>query len=72
VPDDPELISELQTARLVETGPGVVRMMNPRGTHDDLATAVGMAVVHLTDHPTNLTGRFDLAAVRQMTTLGNY
>jgi hypothetical protein len=73
LPDDPELISELQTARLVETGPGVVRMMNPRGTHDDLATAVGMAVVHLTSHPTNLQAQWSSAAVhRQMTTLRNY
>jgi len=66
LPDDAELISELQTARLVETGPGVVKLINPRGTHDDLATAVGMAVVHLTDHPTNLQGRFDLATARMM------
>jgi phage terminase large subunit-like protein len=71
LPDDPELISELQTTRLVETGPGTIKLQNPRGSHDDVATAIGMAVVHLTDHPTNLTGRFDLAAVRQMTTLRN-
>jgi phage terminase large subunit-like protein len=71
LPDDPELVSELQTARLVETGPGVVKLQNPRGSHDDLATAVGMAVVHLTEHPTNLQGRFDLAAVRQMTMASN-
>jgi len=72
LPDDDELISELQTARLVETGPGVIRMMNPRGTHDDLATSVGMAIVHLTDHPTNLQGRFDLAAARSTMISGNY
>jgi phage terminase large subunit-like protein len=58
LPDDDELISELQTSRLVETGPGVIKLQNPRGSHDDLATAVGMAVVHLTDHPTNLVGHF--------------
>jgi phage terminase large subunit-like protein len=69
LPDDPELISELQTARLVETGPGVIKLQNPRGSHDDLATAVGMAVVHLTDHPTNLVGRFGglLAAQTRVT-----
>jgi hypothetical protein len=72
LPDDDELISELQTARLVETGPGVVKMQNPRGSHDDLATAVGMAIVHLTDHPTNLQGRFDLAAARMTMISGNY
>jgi hypothetical protein len=58
LPDDAELVSELRSARLVETGPGVVKLQNPRGSHDDLATAVGMAVVHLGDHPTNLQGKF--------------
>jgi hypothetical protein len=54
IPDDPELIRELQTARLVETGPGTVKLQNPPGTHDDLAVAVGMCVVDLVDHPTGL------------------
>ena len=36
----------------------MVKLQNPRGSHDDLATAVGMAVVHLGDHPTNLQGKF--------------
>jgi hypothetical protein len=58
LPDDAELIGELQTARLVESGPGTVRLVNPPGTHDDLAVAVGMCVVHLLDdrrEPTRLT-----------------
>jgi hypothetical protein len=54
LPDDAELIRELQTARLVETGPGTVKLQNPPGTHDDLAVAVGMCVVDLVDHPTGL------------------
>jgi hypothetical protein len=54
LPDDPELISELQTARLVETGPGTLKMVNPAGSHDDVATTVGMAIVHLTDHPSGV------------------
>jgi len=49
IPDDPELISELQTARLVETGPGTVKLQNPAGTHDDVAVSVGMTVVDLLD-----------------------
>jgi hypothetical protein len=58
IPDDAELISELQTARLVETGPGTVKMVNPPGTHDDCAVAVGMCVVHLTDKPGQVPGSF--------------
>jgi hypothetical protein len=54
LPDDPELISELQTARLVETGPGTVKLQNPVGTHDDAATALGMCLVDLLDHPIGL------------------
>jgi hypothetical protein len=54
IPDDDELIRELQTARMVETGPGTVKLQNPAGSHDDLAVAVGMCVVDLVDHPTGL------------------
>jgi hypothetical protein len=54
IPDDGELIRELQTARMVETGPGTVKLQNPPGTHDDLAVAVGMCVVDLVDHPSGL------------------
>jgi hypothetical protein len=51
LPDDPELTSELQTVRLVETGPGTVKLVNPAGTHDDLAVAVGMCVASLAEQP---------------------
>lgn len=71
LPDDAELVSELQTARLVETGPGTIKLQNPRASHDDLATAVGMAIVHLTDHPTNLVGHFHgLAQAQAVLTRG--
>lgn len=50
LPDDPELISELSSTRLVETGPGTVKLQNPPGTHDDLAVVVGMAT-SLVDRP---------------------
>lgn len=51
IPDDPELIAELKTARMIERGPGVVKMENPTGTHDDAATVVGMAVAVLSATP---------------------
>lgn len=58
LPDDPELISELQTARMIETGPGTVKLQNPTGTHDDLAVAVGMCVVDLLDRIDGLPATF--------------
>ena len=51
LPDDPELQTELQTVRIVETGPGTVKMQNPTGTHDDLPTAVAMVAAHLLAQP---------------------
>ncbi len=51
LPDDPELVSELGTARLVETSPGTVKLQNPAGTHDDLPTVVGMALAHWNERP---------------------
>jgi Phage Terminase len=58
IPDEPELISELQSARLIETAPGMVKMINPPGHHDDLAVSVGMCLVHLAEHPTDRPGRY--------------
>lgn len=52
LPDDPEVRSELCAVRMVETGPGTVKMQNPPGTHDDVAVAVGMIVADLTERPT--------------------
>ena len=34
--------------RLVETGPGTVKVQHPPGAHDDIVTAVGMVVADLT------------------------
>jgi len=51
LPDDPELQTELLTVRMVETGPGVVKMNNPEGTHDDVVTAVAMVAAELTAQP---------------------
>ncbi len=51
IPDDPELIAELQSVRLIETGPGTLKLSNPAGTHDDVAVAVGMAAATLLDQP---------------------
>lgn len=51
LPDDEELRREATTARLVETGPNVVKMMNPPGFHDDVLTAVGMVLVDLSERP---------------------
>ena len=54
LPDDTELLDELRTARIVETGPGLVRMVNAPGTHEDAAVALGMCLVHFLDHPAGL------------------
>ena len=51
VPDDPELQAELLTVRLVETGPGTVKMDNPTGTHDDAVTTVAMVAATLMAQP---------------------
>lgn len=51
LPDDPELQSQLATVRIVETGPGTVKMQNPTGTHDDLAVAVAMVAADLLSQP---------------------
>jgi hypothetical protein len=67
IPDDGELISELQTARMIETGPGTVKLVNPPGTHDDLAVSVGMALVELAEHPSGLPAIFP--DVKVMTTV---
>lgn len=47
LPDDPVLLDELAAVRLVETGPGLVKLDNPPGTHDDQAVAVAMAASRL-------------------------
>jgi len=47
LPDDAETRQEFLSVRMVETGPGTVKLQNPPGTHDDIVTAVGMVVVDL-------------------------
>lgn len=47
IPDDPELIDELVNLRLVERAPGVYRHDHDVGKHDDRATALGLAALHL-------------------------
>ena len=51
LPDDEELRNEAMAVRMVETGPGTVKMRNPPGTHDDVLTAVGMVLVDLFGQP---------------------
>jgi hypothetical protein len=70
LPDDEEVVSELCSVRMVETGPGLVKMSNPPGTHDDAATAIAMVIADLTERPgygsasiTVPTGRIDRAAL---------
>ena len=58
LPDDPALLEELAEVRIVETGPGTVKLANPPGTHDDQAVAVALAAAHLLERPTSQPGRF--------------
>lgn len=52
LPDDEEVRAEFVSARLVETGPGTVKLQNPPGTHDDIVAAVGMVLADLAERPT--------------------
>jgi hypothetical protein len=65
IPDDEELITELKTARLVETGPGTVKMVNPGRTHDDAAVALGVCLVHFLYRPGGI-GMIGFAAGRSL------
>lgn len=47
LPDDEETRAEFISTRLIETGPGVIKLQNPRGAHDDIPTAVGMITTDL-------------------------
>jgi phage terminase large subunit-like protein len=51
LPDDPELLDELQHVRLRETAPGVYRLDHDPDRHDDRAVALALAVHHLTERP---------------------
>jgi hypothetical protein len=52
LPDDEELLAELGSVRLVETGPGLVRLDHRSGEHDDQAVTVAMVAASLLDRPT--------------------
>lgn len=47
LPDDEDLLEELANVRLVEKGPGQIRMDHDPGRHDDRAIAVALAATHL-------------------------
>ena len=51
LPDDAEVREEFMSTRMVETGPGTVKLQNPPGAHDDIVSAVGMVVADLMDQP---------------------
>ncbi|MDQ3641056.1 MAG: terminase large subunit [Actinomycetota bacterium] len=58
IPDDPELIDELENVRLRETSPGVVRMDHDAGRHDDRAVALALAANHLLEVPEQVLIKF--------------
>jgi hypothetical protein len=51
LPNDPVLLDELGKVRLVETGPGLVRLDHRSGDHDDQAVACAMVAASLMDRP---------------------
>lgn len=52
------------STRLVETGPGVVKLSNPVGHHDDIVAAVGMVCVDLVEEPATAGSGFSIPAGR--------
>lgn len=65
LPDDDELQAAATAVRLVEAGPGTVKMSNPPGTHDDVLTAVGMVLADLTASPTTGAARLARRSARR-------
>lgn len=51
LPDDEEVRAEFVATRLVETGPGTVKLANPPGQHDDCVVAAGMVLAELAGQP---------------------
>lgn len=51
LPDEEETRAEFVATRMIETGPGTVKLQNPPGAHDDIVTAVGMVVADLAQRP---------------------
>jgi hypothetical protein len=70
IPDDAETISELMSTRLVETTPGMLKLSNPVGHHDDIPTAISMALVDLQDHLTGLPATFGGLVMARATVAG--
>jgi hypothetical protein len=62
LPDDAETRAEFVARRIVETGPGTIKIQNPPGTHDDIVTTVGMVVVDLTGRADYGQGKITSAA----------
>lgn len=60
LPDETEVREEFLAVRMIETGPGTVKLSNPRGTHDDIPTAVGMVVADLLERDTTGVGRISV------------
>lgn len=51
LPDDEDLLAELETVRLLETAPGVWRIDHDAGQHDDRVVSLAMLAHHLLDRP---------------------
>ena len=51
LPDDEALLAELGSVRLRESSAGVVRLDHDASGHDDMATALGLAVLTLSQQP---------------------
>jgi len=72
LPDDPELLAELREVRIVAVGPGLVKLDNPPGTHDDQAVAVAVAAAQLLERPTSQPARFGGLQQAQASLSGAY
>lgn len=73
LPNDPELIRELERVRLVERTPGIVRMDHDRGDHDDRATALALAALEAVQTPERYAGSRVLSVqCRPSTRLGSH
>jgi len=72
LPDDPELLAELREVRIVAVGPGLVKLDNPPGTHDDQAVAVALAAAQLLERPTSQPARFGGLQQAQASLSGAY
>jgi hypothetical protein len=51
LPNDPELVDELASVKLIERSPGVWRLDHDQGAHDDRAISLALAAYHLVSAP---------------------